>query len=240
MKRCVFVGVLVVFLFAAVCAGAQTGPVKWNAVPKTVAIICGKAFGTGVIVTPDGYIVTNRHVIDWGGLIRVYDHELNEYGGRVVGWHTECDIAVVKINPVRELDFFDEVDTIANPNQIFVMDEVYAIGHPMGSIWSVTRGIVSKKLQVKNGVRYYQVDAAINPGNSGGALVNKWGQLIGINTLGYPAFFAENMAYALAVGSFVEEVKLLITEDIARLDIIENVHEYIKDKWTNRYRHYYK
>jgi len=226
---------------------AQEGPVKWNSVPKTVAIISEYeimgvpqfAFGTGCIATADGYIVTNAHVVRNADRITVYDSELNEYGARIVGLHSECDIALIKILPADPLEYFDEETWVANPNQVFLMDEVYAIGHPYGSIFTITRGTISNKLEGQDGVRYFQTDASLNPGNSGGALVNRWGQLIAINVSAIPAFFAENMGYAIAVGSFVEEIRMMIEEDMARLEVFENIREYVNSKWTRYYNQTY-
>ena len=233
MKKLLFL--FLVFILAAFPLFAQEGVVKWEAIPKTVAIVTNLGLGTGCIATEDGYIVTNKHVVYKCDFIKVYDSQFREYGARLVGYHSECDIAVIKINPWEELDYFSEEKQVANPNQIFLMDEVYAIGHPHGSAWTITKGIISNKLEDKDGIRYFQVDASINQGNSGGALVNNNGQLIGINFGAIPPAFAENMAYAIAVASFAEEVLMLIEEDIDRVDVIENVREYADSKWTTMY-----
>jgi len=245
MKKILFIG-LFMFFFAIVALPlfAQEGIVKWEAIPKTVAITTASGLGTGCIATMDGYIVTNKHVVYGCDFIKVYDSQFREYGARLIGYHSECDIAVIKINPWEELNYFSEEEQVANPNQIFLMDEVYAIGHPLGAAWTITRGIISNKLEDTDGIRYFQIDASINQGNSGGALVNNHGQLIGINTSAVPPFYAENMAYAIAVASFVEEVLMLIEEDIERVSVIENVREYVDSKWTTKYNmpsyHQYK
>jgi len=218
---------------------AQEGIVKWNAVPKTVCVVSTGGFGSGILVTPDGYIITNRHVVGYSEMVQVYDSEFNEYGARVVGLHSECDIAVIKILAFREMDYFSEEQWVANPNQVFQMDEVYSIGHPLGITWTITRGIISNNLENSEGIRYYSHDASINPGNSGGPLVNKYGKLIGINTAAIPAFLAENVAVAIAVASFAEEVKMMIEEDMARLEVFENIREYVNSKWTRYYNQSY-
>lgn len=223
------------FIIIMVPLFAQEGTVKWQAIPKTVAIATNHGLGTGCIATEDGYIVTNKHVVYKCDFIKVFDSQFREYGARLVGYHSECDIAVIKIIPWEPLDYFSEEEKVANPNQIFLMDEVYAIGHPFGSPWTITRGIISNKVENKDGIRYFQIDASINHGNSGGALTNNNGQLIGINTTAIPPAFAENMAYAIAVASFAEEVLMLIEEDIDRMDVIEDVREYVDSKWTTEY-----
>ena len=233
---------LVTFLlfFVAIPVFAQEAVVKWNAIPKTVAVTSAFGFGSGVIVTPDGYIVTNKHVVYKTDYLKVYTSDFEEYGARLVGYHSECDIAVIKINPWEELDYFDpENNTVANPNQIFQMDEVYAVGHPMGAAWTITKGIVSRKVETAKGIRYIQIDAALNVGNSGGALVNRHGRLMGINTMAIPPAYAENMGYAIAVGSLIEEVTMLIEEDMLRYSVIENVREYRNSRHTTYYNRNY-
>jgi len=232
--------ILLVLLFVAPCF-AEEGVVKWNAIPKTVAVVSGFGFGSGVFVTEDGYIVTNAHVVRGDNPIKVYDSDFNEYGARLVGIHSETDIAVIKILPFEPVDYFDAEKWVANPNQIFLMDEVYAIGHPLGITWTITKGIITNKLENNNGIRMYLIDASLNPGNSGGPLVNKYGKLIGINTMAIPAGYAENIGVAIAVGSLVEEVQMLIEIDIERLEVIENVREYVdSQKWTYRYNYEYR
>lgn len=233
MKKLIIL--LTLMFMCAVPVFAQEGVVKWQAIPKTVAIVSEKGLGTGCIVTDDGYVVTNKHVVFSCEFLQIFDSEFREYGARVIGYHSECDIAVIKINSWDKLDYFKEENQVANPNQIFLMDEVYAIGHPLGMAWTITKGIISNKFEMPNGVRYIQTDASINPGNSGGALVNARGQLIGINTMAIPPGYAENMAYAIAVASFAEEVVMLIEEDIERTDIIEDVRAYRDSKWTTQY-----
>jgi S1-C subfamily serine protease len=218
---------------------AQEGIVKWNAVPKTVAIVSEGGFGTGVIVTANGYIITNRHVVGYSETVTVYDSKFNQYGGRVVGYHSKADIAVVKVVPFEEMEYFKEAKWIANPNQIFLMDEEFSIGHPLGITWTVTRGIISNRLENADGIRYVMHDASVNPGNSGGALVNGHGKLIGINTAAVPAYAAENVAIAILVASFAEEARMIIEEDMARLEVIENILEYVNSKWTRYYNQGY-
>jgi len=140
------------------------------------------ALGSGVIVSGDGYIVTNNHVVAKATEIEVLLSDHRSLKGKVVGADPQTDIAVVKISasnlPVAP--FGDSVQTK-------VGDTVMAFGNPFGQYFTVTRGIVSAlgRNLADSGDRpenFIQTDAAINPGNSGGALVNVHGQVIGINT----------------------------------------------------------
>jgi len=138
--------------------------------------------GSGVIVTRDGYILTNNHVVDGAKDVTVTLTDKREFQAKVVGTDPWADIAVVKINAGAALP----VLSIADSSHAQVGDVVFAIGSPMGLKSTVTMGIVSATGRANLGIErfedFIQTDAAINPGNSGGALVNGAGQLVGINT----------------------------------------------------------
>ena len=140
--------------------------------------------GSGVIISSDGYIVTNNHVIEGASLIRVVTTKDQKFEARVVGADPESDLAVLKIEasnlPVAEL---------GNSDLLKIGEDALAIGNPLGVGVTVTRGIISatdrKNLPVGDGrviAQAVQTDAPIQKGNSGGALANIKGQLIGINT----------------------------------------------------------
>ncbi len=136
--------------------------------------------GSGVIVTKDGYILTNNHVVESADDIRVALNDGREFSAKVIGRDPQTDIAVLKID-AHELPFL----TLADSDKIEVGDVVLALGNPFGIGQTVTTGIVSAKGRATLGLDYedfIQTDAAINPGNSGGALVDTDGRLIGINT----------------------------------------------------------
>ena len=140
--------------------------------------------GSGVLVSDDGYIVTNNHVINNAQEIIVSLYNGREYNGKVVGTDPSTDLAVIKINE-RELP----VAKIANSDEVRVGDWVLAVGNPFNLSSTVTAGIVSAKarnihiLNDNSAIEsFIQTDAAVNPGNSGGALVNLKGELVGINT----------------------------------------------------------
>ncbi len=139
-----------------------------------------RGLGSGVIVTRDGYILTNNHVVDGADEVRVSLTDGREFSAKVVGNDPQTDIAVIKVD-ARDLP----VIALADSDQIEVGDVVLAIGNPFGVGQTVTSGIVSGKGRGNIGLDYedfIQTDAAINPGNSGGALVDAQGRLIGINT----------------------------------------------------------
>jgi serine protease Do len=137
--------------------------------------------GSGVIVSPDGYILTNNHVVDGATEVRVMLGDKREFKAKVVGTDPKTDVAVLKID-ANSLPAI----TIADSTKVEVGDYAIAIGNPFGVGKTVTMGIVSATGRSHLGIEDYedfiQTDAAINPGNSGGALVNDRGQLIGINT----------------------------------------------------------
>jgi len=137
--------------------------------------------GSGVVVSPDGYIVTNNHVVDGAKQVTVTLADGRELQARVVGRDPQTDIAVVKIS-AKDLPAI----TFASSGKVEVGDRVLAIGNPFGIGETVTTGIVSATgRRAGIGLAYedfIQTDAAINPGNSGGALVDVEGRLVGINT----------------------------------------------------------
>ena len=136
--------------------------------------------GSGVIVTKDGYILTNNHVVESADDIKVALNDGREFSARVIGRDPQTDIAVLKID-AHGLPFL----TMADSDKIEVGDVVLAVGNPFGIGQTVTTGIISAKGRATLGLDYedfIQTDAAINPGNSGGALVDTEGRLIGINT----------------------------------------------------------
>ena len=139
------------------------------------------SLGSGVIVSPDGYILTANHVVDGADEIKVNVGDKKEYNARVIGKDQATDVAVLKID-AQDLPAI----TLGDSDQIEVGDVALAIGNPFGVGRSVTMGIVSalgRKAGVNRYENFIQTDAAINPGNSGGALIDAQGRLIGINTM---------------------------------------------------------
>ncbi len=154
------------------------------------------ATGSGVIISQDGYIVTNNHVVDGADELTVTLADNKEYSARIIGADKTTDLALIKIDG-RNLPAIE----IANSDNVKVGEWVLAIGNPLGLNNTVTAGIISAKARTlgANGVEsFIQTDAAINQGNSGGALVNTAGQLIGINAMLYSQT-GSNIGYGFAI-----------------------------------------
>ncbi|MBR6160748.1 MAG: trypsin-like peptidase domain-containing protein [Bacteroidales bacterium] len=143
-----------------------------------------QAAGSGVIVTSDGYIVTNNHVVEDAVKVTVTLNDKREYEGTIVGTDPKTDLAVLKIN-AEGLSYLE----FDNSDEVRIGEWVLAVGNPMNLTSTVTAGIISAKARQlalsgrsQTEESYLQTDAAVNSGNSGGALVNASGRLVGINT----------------------------------------------------------
>jgi len=166
-----------------------------------------RSLGSGVIISSNGYVLTNNHVIDEADRIRVLLADGRERLATVIGSDAPTDLAVLKI----DLDNLTPA-IFANPKTIRIGDVVLAIGNPYGIGQTVTQGIVSATgrhgLQINTYEKYIQTDAAINTGNSGGALVNAYGELIGINSGLYSKTGGSNgigFAIPIDIASYVFE-----------------------------------
>lgn len=150
----------------------------------------GQGAGSGVIISSDGYVLTNDHVVDGAKEIMVTLPDNREFTGKVIGLDPQTDLAVIKIDG-KDLPYVPW----GNSGELRVGEYVLAVGNPFGLNSTVTLGIVSALGRGGMGITQYedfiQTDAAINPGNSGGALVNTRGQLVGINT----AIFSQSGGY---------------------------------------------
>jgi Do/DeqQ family serine protease len=139
-----------------------------------------QSLGSGVIVSTDGYVVTNNHVIQGAEQIKIVLYDGRLTNARVIGTDAETDLAVLKIDATNLPSI-----TIADKTPLNVGDVVLAIGNPFGLNRTVTMGIVSalgRQLKMSTYEDFIQTDAAINQGNSGGALVNAYGELVGVNS----------------------------------------------------------
>ncbi len=172
------------------------------------------AQGSGIIIDPKGYIVTNAHVIDntKEHSVKIVLNTEEEFSGAVIGYDTRTDIAVIKC---EKTDL--QCVTLGDSEQVKVGESVLALGNPFGLDFasSLTRGIVSAVGRSADGspkslVKYIQTDAAINPGNSGGALINMYGQVIGMNTLKIGATGVEGMGFAIPSNTLKEIVSDII------------------------------
>ncbi|KGO86290.1 serine protease [Flavobacterium rivuli WB 3.3-2 = DSM 21788] len=168
--------------------------------------------GSGVIITADGYIVTNNHVIQNASELEVTLNNNKSYKAKLVGTDSKMDIALLKVDTKDKLPYA----TFGNSDDMKVGEWVLAVGNPYNLTSTVTAGIVSAKARnlSKDGLQsFIQTDAAVNPGNSGGALVNTRGELIGINTM-----------ISSQTGSYVG-YSFAVPSNIAR-KIIEDIMEY--------------
>lgn len=165
--------------------------------------------GSGVILTKDGYIVTNAHVLSAEGFHEVHTADERIYSAKVIGRDSKTDIAVLKITAS---DLVPAV--LGDSDEVVVGEQVIAIGNPAGLTGSVTDGIVSavnRKIKSDSSgfqMNCIQTNAAISPGNSGGALVNMYGQVIGITSSKYASGYYEGLGFAITIN----EAKPLIEE----------------------------
>ena len=165
--------------------------------------------GSGVIISEDGYIVTNNHVIKDASEIEITLNNKKTYKAKLIGNDTKMDIALLKIDTAVKLSY----SSFADSDDVKVGEWVLAVGNPYNLTSTVTAGIVSAKARNldTNGMQsFIQTDAAVNPGNSGGALVNTHGELIGINTM-ISSQTGSYVGYSFAVPS---NITRKIIEDI--------------------------
>jgi len=179
--------------------------------------------GSGVLYTPNGYIITNNHVIEGADSIQITLNDNRCFDAKIIGTDPAVDLAVLKIEATH-LPYLQ----VGNSDTIEVGEWVLAVGNPFNLNSTVTKGIVSaksrtlgnredKKLSIQS---FIQTDAAINPGNSGGALVNLHGELIGINTAIYAARSSAFIGYGFAIpASLVKKV----AEDLIQYGCVQRV-----------------
>ena len=170
--------------------------------------------GSGVIISPDGYIITNNHVIDQASSLEVTLNDNRSFEATLVGTDPKTDIALIKIDSEDKLPFIPFDDS----NNLKVGEWVLAVGNPFNLTSTVTAGIVSAKARDLNQFdgnpqSFIQTDAAVNRGNSGGALVNTRGELVGINT-----------AIQSETGSFIG-YSFAVPSNVAR-KVVEDIMEY--------------
>src|SRR3989344_1389132 len=161
-----------------------------NAVKGVVSIKTDKAQGTGFIITDDGYLITNAHVMEGATNAGAITSDQDTKTLTMIGYNTETDIALLKISGSYDSLKFD------NSNDVRIGEKVIAIGNPLGLSFSVTEGIISAVDREVKGYpgRYIQTYAALNPGNSGGPLINTDGKVIGINNF---KITGDNIGFAL-------------------------------------------
>ncbi len=168
--------------------------------------------GSGIIIDANGHIVTNYHVIEGAKTIKVKLTSGNEYDAKLVGGDEKTDIAVIKIEAKEDI----KVAAIGNSNEVEVGELAVAIGNPLASelFGTVTAGVISgvnRTMMVgQREMTLIQTDAAISPGNSGGALINKYGEVIGINSVKLVESAAEGLGFAIPINEAVPIVQDLM------------------------------
>jgi serine protease Do len=184
-----------------------------------------ESLGSGFIVSPDGYILTNAHVIDGANVVTVKLTDKREYTAKVIGSDKQSDVAVLKID-AKNLP----IVKIGNPNQSKVGQWVVAIGSPYGFDNTVTSGIISAKarsLPDETYIPYIQTDVPVNPGNSGGPLFNLNGEVIGINSMIYSQTGGfQGLSFAIPIDAAIKvEDQLVKTGHVDRGRIGVTVQE---------------
>ena len=187
-----------------------------------------EAAGSGVIISVDGYIVTNNHVVDGADELTVTLNDNKEYSARIIGADKTTDLALIKIDG-KNLPAI----VVANSDNVKVGEWVLAVGNPLGLNNTVTAGIVSAKARTMGeGVSsMIQTDAAINQGNSGGALVNTRGELIGINAMIYSQT-GSNIGYGFAIPTTIMNK---VVDDLKKYGTVQRAMIGIAGSDVNKY-----
>lgn len=177
-------------------------------VQSVVAVSADNGLGTGFILTGDGFIVTNEHVINGSKDIKIMTYSKDVMNAKLIGFDVNRDIALLKIN-----GNYNSLN-LANSDDLQVGRKVIAIGNPLGLSFTVTEGIISAlNREGPNGLKeYIQTDVSLNPGNSGGPLIDTEGNVIGINN--FKIGGAENIGFALESNSIKKIVNLLSNNTI--------------------------
>ena len=177
-------------------------------IPSVVTIKTDVSQGTGFIVSKDGFIITNSHILSGGKKVETWNYEQKIFRTSFVGYNLNLDLALLKIT--GEFEPLELTDS----NSVEIGEEVVAIGNPLGLQFSVSQGIVSGvHRQGPNGLSIYiQTDAALNPGNSGGPLINTEGKVIGINN--FKSSSGESLGFALESNYIKEAINEIAQEEL--------------------------
>ena len=191
-------------------AGEDFSGIIENSVKAVVTVKTDVGQGTGFIITNNGYLVTNAHVLSGGSFINALTSDQKEIIATLIGFDENLDMALLKIDGI-----YNYLE-VGNSNDIQVGEKVIAIGNPLGLQFSVSEGIVSGIHRIgPNGLDIYiQTDAALNPGNSGGPLINKQGKVIGINN--FKLSDGENLGFALESNYMKEAINDISREALSQ------------------------
>lgn len=166
--------------------------------------------GTGIILTEDGYILTNNHVVESGDTFQVTLYDGTSYEAKLIGTESLNDVAVLKID-AKKL----KAASVGNSDKIIVGEDVVVIGNPLGELtYTMTRGIVSALNRVVNtgdaSINMFQMDAAVNAGNSGGPCIDAYGNIVGMVTAKYNSTSVEGIGFCIPINDAVNVANQLI------------------------------
>lgn len=204
--------------------------------PSVVGITSAAGTGSGIIMSEDGYIITNAHVVESADTVSVLLHDDSEHNAIIIGTDSRTDLAVIKINAPSLIPA-----EFGNSDELLVGEAVIAVGNPLGFDFygSVTGGIISgldRSLTIDDiTLTLIQTDAAINGGNSGGPLVNTYGQVIGINSAKVAGTIAEGMGFAIPMNNAKPIVDDLINNGYVTGRPLIGISGFDIDERTARY-----
>lgn len=181
-----------------------------NTISGVVSIVTNSAKGSGFIISNDGYVITNYHVIAGANSISVVPYEDSAKTVELIGYDIKIDLALLKIN--GDYDYL----SFGNSDNVEIGEKVIAMGNPFGLSFSVTEGIVSSLHRPgSNGLNVYiQTDVPLNPGNSGGPLIDKQGKVIGINN--FKISEAESLGFALESNQVIKTINIISQERLEK------------------------
>jgi len=189
-------------------ASADFSGIIEEVIKSVVTVKTDVSQGTGFIISEQGYVITNAHVLSGGTKLFVQDYEQNNFQTTFIGYNSNYDVALLKIEGE-----FEKLE-LSDSNKIQIGEKVIAIGNPLGLQFSVSEGIVSgiHRIGINNIEAYIQTDAALNPGNSGGPLINKQGKVIGINN--FKISGGESLGFALESNYLKEVVNTIAQQEL--------------------------
>jgi S1-C subfamily serine protease len=191
-------------------AGEDFSGIIEDAIKSVVTIRTDISQGTGFIISTEGYVVTNYHVVEDAQAATIISSDTQEHAVSLIGYDDEWDLALLKIEGDYNKLIFE------NSDNVNVGEKIIVIGNPLGLQFSVSQGIVSAThREGLNGFEaYIQIDAALNPGNSGGPLINTEGKVIGINN--FKVGDSESLGFALESNFIKDEINEIALEALNR------------------------
>jgi serine protease Do len=184
-----------------------------QAINGVVTIKTNYAQGSGFIISQDGYLATNAHVLEFARKITAMTSDGKRYSAKLIGYDLTMDVAVLKIEGTFS------PPALSDSDKAKIGEKVIALGNPVGLSFSITEGIISGRDRLGNNdlPYYFQTDASLNPGNSGGPLINTEGKVIGINN--FKIAGAENLGFALESNYLAKAINSISQQELKR-DIV--------------------